>query len=157
MDLSKEFHPAPKTEYKRKVPKRGDRSKFSKFVRDQVKDHFNDTCQMCGGHGFHVHHVMPRSRSGRNVFTNGLLLCNGCHKKIHADNELLKRWIETFKKLYGPLFFMDLEDLKARYRTQDLREEDREVREWRRYNAELDIRSMVSLAEASDQRRDESR
>jgi predicted restriction endonuclease len=91
MDLSKEFHPAPKAEYKRKVPKRGDRSKFTGLVRQQVKEHFNHTCQMCGGHGYHVHHVEPRgSGKGRGVFTNALLLCASCHKKIHADDKLLR-------------------------------------------------------------------
>jgi hypothetical protein len=136
-----DYRPQPKPTSKRRVKKTGERSKFSKMVRDQVKEHYSDTCQMCGGHGFHVHHVMPRARSGRNVFTNALLLCNGCHKKIHADNELLKYWIEAFKKLYGPLFFMDLDDLKEKYRTQDLREQDREVREWKRYNDTQDYKS----------------
>jgi hypothetical protein len=45
MDL--EFRPIPKPSHNRRVKKRGDRNKFTKYVRDQVKEHFNHTCQEC--------------------------------------------------------------------------------------------------------------
>jgi HNH endonuclease len=135
MNLSHEFNPVGKPKHSRRVKKRGDRSKFSKMVRDQVKEHFNNTCQECFGRGVHVHHVFPRSRGGRNVFTNALILCNDCHKKVHADNGLLQGWIERFKKLYGNRFYMDRDDLIREYRTDDLKEMDTEVKRWLKYNA----------------------
>lgn len=152
-----EFRPQPKPTSKRKNKKRGDRGKFSSFIREQVKEHFQDTCQMCGGHGFHLHHVCFRSQGGRGVFTNAVLLCNTCHKKVHEDNKLAMYWREVFKKKYGPLYYMDKEDLEYKQFTREIQQENKAVKEWMKHNAELDIRTMVSLAEKSHQRRDESR
>jgi 5-methylcytosine-specific restriction endonuclease McrA len=132
-----EFRPVPKPNHKRKAPKRGDRSKFSKFVRDAVKEHFDHQCAECGRLAHHVHHVMPRARSGRNVFTNGLLLCNDCHKEVHADNEKLQGWIELYKKKYGRNFWKDRDDLIQEYRTDDLKEQDQEVERWMKFNGEF--------------------
>jgi hypothetical protein len=77
---------------------------------------------------------MPRSRGGRNVVTNGLLLCNDCHKHVHADNDLLQYWIEEFKKMYGRNFYRDREDLIWEYKTDQLKELDEEVQMWIKFN-----------------------
>lgn len=109
----------------RKAPKRGDRNKFSKYVRDQVKEHFENTCQMCGGKGHHVHHVQPKgSGKGRGVFTNALLLCNTCHRKVHDDDSLLRYWKEECRKKYGPLYFMDEEDIRLKQLNDSLNRSD---------------------------------
>jgi hypothetical protein len=135
MDLG--FHPAPKPSYNRKVKKRASRSKFSKMVRDEIKEKYNNQCAICLRRACHVHHVLPRSRGGRNVITNGLLLCNNCHKEVHADNELLKYWINEFKKKYGSLFFMDREDIEYKQLTQELKKEDKQLKEWEKYNGKI--------------------
>jgi HNH endonuclease len=119
---------------KRKAPKRGDRSKFSKMVRDQVKEFFNNQCAECYRRACHVHHVMPRSRGGRNVFTNALLLCNDCHKEVHADNEKLKGWIEEYKGRFGKFFYMDLEDIRQRQLKAEAKEYEKEIRGWKKHN-----------------------
>jgi ribosomal protein L37E len=129
-----EFRPSPKPSHNRRVKKRGDRSKFSKMVRDEVKKQFNNQCQLCGKLAFHVHHCMPRSRSGRNVFTNATLLCAACHRQVHADDELLKYFINMHKKLYGKNFFRDKEDLIFKYKTDKLEEMDEEARVWVKFN-----------------------
>lgn len=117
------FYPVPKPSHKRRVDKRVDRNKFTKRVRDQIKEHFEDTCQMCGGKGHHCHHVQPKgSGKGRGVFTNGLLLCNDCHKKVHLDDNLLRHWKEVFKKKYGPDYYKDEEDLNREYQDKKLKE-----------------------------------
>jgi 5-methylcytosine-specific restriction endonuclease McrA len=103
--------PVPKPSHKRRVKKRGDRSKFSKMVRDEVKEKYNHQCQECGGKGLHLHHVCFRSQGGRGVITNALLLCNECHKHIHMNPERANYWKSVFKKQYGPLYFMDEEDI----------------------------------------------
>lgn len=119
------LNPVPKPQHKRRVAKRGDRNKFSKYVRDQVKDHFENTCQMCGGKGHHVHHVQPKgSGKGRGVFTNALLLCNGCHRKVHDDDSLLRYWKEEYRNKYGPLYFMDEEDIRLKQLTDSLNRSD---------------------------------
>jgi hypothetical protein len=131
-----EFQSFPKPSHGRRVKKRGDRSKFSKMVRDLIKEKYNNQCAQCGKNACHVHHTMPRSRGGRNVFTNGLLLCNDCHKSVHAENDLLKYWIDEFKKLYGRNFYRDKEDLIFEYKTDQLKELDEEVQKWVRFNDE---------------------
>lgn len=113
-------NPVPKPQHKRRVAKRGDRSKFSKMVRDQVKEHFNNTCQMCLGKGIHLHHVKFRSQGGRGVFSNALLVCNSCHKEIHLSNDLAKHWREVYKKKHGPTYFMDEEDIRQKQLTDAL-------------------------------------
>lgn len=135
--MTLEFHPVPKPNHKRRVKHRGERSKFSKMVRDEVKKHFDDRCAECGKHGIHVHHVMPRSRGGRNVFTNALLLCNDCHKEVHADNEKLNGWINLFKRMYGKYFYMDKDDIKHRELLYQEKLDEKEIREWKLYNGKF--------------------
>jgi histone H3/H4 len=60
-----EFQTFPKPSFNRKVKKKGDRSKFSKMVRDELKSYFDNACQECGGKGIHIHHVKFRSQGGR--------------------------------------------------------------------------------------------
>lgn len=101
-----------KPKHKRKSKKLAERGKFSKMIRDEIKEEFNNQCQECGKKGHHLHHVFPKGRGGRGVKTNALLLCNACHKDIHADNNKLKHWISVYKKKHGPNFYKDKEDLE---------------------------------------------
>jgi 5-methylcytosine-specific restriction endonuclease McrA len=117
------FRPVPKPKHKRKIPKQAERNKFTEYVRDQVKEHFENTCQMCYGKGLHIHHVYPRGRGGRNVFTNALLLCNECHKEIHANEDLLRHWIELYKEKHGEGFWKDEHDLKREFEDKRLTEQ----------------------------------
>lgn len=85
-----------KPKHKRRARHRVNRGKFSQMTRVVIKEYYEDTCQECGQLGEHIHHVKPKgSGNGRGVFTNGLLLCNDCHMKIHA--ELSKRGLNTGK------------------------------------------------------------
>lgn len=68
-------------------------------------------CQMCGGRATQIHHVMPRSRQGRGVYTNAMAVCNDCHSRIHKDNDLLDYWINLYAERYGPDFYKDRWDL----------------------------------------------
>jgi 5-methylcytosine-specific restriction endonuclease McrA len=129
-----DYLPVPKPTSKRRVKKTGERSKFSKMVRDAIKEKYNGQCQLCGRLAFHVHHCMPRSRSGRNVYTNATLLCAACHRQVHEDERLLKYFIEKHKKLYGKNFYRDKEDLIFKYKTDKLAEMDEEARLWVKYN-----------------------
>ncbi|KYG28153.1 HNH endonuclease [Alkalihalobacillus trypoxylicola] len=104
-----------KPNHKRQSKLRAQRGKFPNAVRAEIKKHFQDTCQECGGKGIHIHHVQPKgSGVGRGVFTNGLLLCNKCHRWIHDEpsQKRLKYWQEVFRKKHGPNYYKDYEDLK---------------------------------------------
>jgi 5-methylcytosine-specific restriction endonuclease McrA len=133
----KEFQSFPKPVHNRRVKKRGDRSKFSKMVRDEVKKLYDNQCQLCGKLAFDVHHCMPRSRSGRNVFTNATLLCAACHRQVHADDKLLKHFIDKHKKMYGKNFFRDKEDLEFMQLNQELQHEDKELKEREKHNGKF--------------------
>lgn len=104
----------PKPQHKRRVPKQSSRNTFPKSVRKAIYERDNGKCQVCGGIGTEIHHVMFRSRGGRGVETNGLTLCHTCHSKIHQDNELAEYWINVFADRYGPNFFRDEYDLERK-------------------------------------------
>ncbi|WP_144558508.1 HNH endonuclease signature motif containing protein [Shouchella miscanthi] len=116
-DLSQQpVRAVAKPKHKRRTRQRVNRGKFSETIRQQIKEHFENTCQECNGIGDHIHHVKPKgSGSGRGVFTNGLLLCNDCHMQMHAElsQARLKHWQSEFEFMYGPYYYMDSEDLKA--------------------------------------------
>jgi 5-methylcytosine-specific restriction endonuclease McrA len=38
-------------------------------------------CGYCGGHATTVDHVLPRSRGGRNTWTNTIAACEGCNQR----------------------------------------------------------------------------
>jgi hypothetical protein len=107
------------------------------MVRDEVKEYYDNTCQVCGGKGIHLHHVCFRSQGGRGVFSNAMLCCNSCHKEIHLDNEKAQYWKEVYKKKFGSLYFMDKEDLEYKQLTQELQQEDKQLKEWERSNGKF--------------------
>jgi 5-methylcytosine-specific restriction endonuclease McrA len=41
----------------------------------------NGTCAYCGGHATTVDHVLPRSRGGKNSWTNTVAACGGCNQR----------------------------------------------------------------------------
>lgn len=101
------LRPVPKNPYKRRKPTRRKRNNFSKKIKQEVYDEVDGKCQQCGGRGEQVHHVMPRSRGGRGVKTNALLLCHSCHETVHRNNDLLNDWIRHYKSFYGDNFYKD--------------------------------------------------
>lgn len=103
--------PVPKPNHKRRVPKRVNRGKFTKEVREEVARRDKGICQQCGQAGSELHHVVFRSRSGRGVATNALTLCQPCHRRVHRDNDLAEYWINVYTDRYGPDFFRDKHDL----------------------------------------------
>lgn len=120
--LGNEFNPCPKPTHKRSKPERAARGKFTEDTRKKVKEKYENACQQCFQKGHHIHHVYPKGRGGRNVITNALLLCNGCHRELHDNEELLQHWIELFKDEHGPDFYKDEHDLKREFEDKRLNE-----------------------------------
>lgn len=57
-------------------------------------------CQICTKQGTERHHIVYRSKCGKNCAMNLILLCNGCHRNLHdvsdrRRNQLLLRVIEN--------------------------------------------------------------
>lgn len=103
--------PVPKPQHKRRAPKRSARNSFSKTTRQKIYERDDGKCQMCGGVGTEIHHVVFRSQGGRGVFTNGLTLCQPCHRKVHDDADLANYWVDVFADRYGSNFYKDKYDL----------------------------------------------
>jgi 5-methylcytosine-specific restriction endonuclease McrA len=102
----------PKPKFRRRIPKRVDRGKFSRDTRQKILLRDDGMCQQCGGIGTQVHHVVPKgSGKGRGVYKNGLTVCQPCHTQIHKDNDLLEYWIDVFTDRYGYGFWKDEFDL----------------------------------------------
>lgn len=47
------------------------------MARDKV-------CRVCKGTPYDVHHILPRSRGGRDVESNLIAVCRNCHTLIHG-------------------------------------------------------------------------
>ena len=62
------------------------RRKADKLFIEAVLRLKGDRCELCGQQASTVHHYIPKSRSEatRYYIPNGVPICKGCHKKIHA-------------------------------------------------------------------------
>jgi len=72
----------------------------------------------------HIHHRKPRNKDGSNRLGNLMLLHKDCHKKIHKNSVLLKKYEKTSTKSYKQSTFMsiinkrfinDIKDLEVTY------------------------------------------
>jgi 5-methylcytosine-specific restriction endonuclease McrA len=55
-------------------------------------------CQHCKSEvNLQAHHIKPRSQGGPNTIKNGITLCEGCHKTLHAGEWSLKKKPRQFK------------------------------------------------------------
>lgn len=65
--------------------------------RKYVLEFCGNVCADCGHAGpeLHAHHIIPRSRGGKNVIRNGMALCADCHRLRHdpltASDDLVER------------------------------------------------------------------
>lgn len=52
-------------------------------------------CESCGStQGLHAHHIVPRSRGGKHVPSNGACLRFSCHSRVHDHTlEGWERWV----------------------------------------------------------------
>lgn len=107
-----EVRAVPKPTFKRSKPTRKQRNNFSREVRKQIYERDEGKCQECGGIGTEIHHVKFRSQGGRGVFSNGVLLCANCHRKVHQLRELAEKWRNIMEERYGPNYYKDSWDME---------------------------------------------
>lgn len=106
-----ELKTVPKPSYKRLKPKRAVRGRFDKLTRMKIIERDGGLCQECGNVGYQIHHVQPKSSGkGRGVFTNGILVCQPCHTRLHQDRERMRYWQDVFKERYGEDYYKDAWD-----------------------------------------------
>lgn len=101
----------PKPNHKRRAPKKAERGKFSERTAEMIVERDNGLCQECGAIGSEIHHVKFKSQGGRGVFTNGMLVCPSCHRKIHQSKYFTNKWIDKFRSMYGEQFYKDMYDI----------------------------------------------
>lgn len=101
----------PKPNFKRRKPKRKKRGQFSKETREKIIERENGLCRLCNAKGTEIHHCKFKSQGGRGVFSNGLLLCAPCHRKVHQNAELALKLRNYMKAMYGPDYFRDEWDI----------------------------------------------
>jgi 5-methylcytosine-specific restriction endonuclease McrA len=97
----------PKAVHKKGKKNKKDRAEFDKKTRLEIVTRYNGLCGHCGRLGVHIHHCYPKGRGGRGVASNGILLCVECHTKIHVEPEMMKFYIDKFRKQFGNEFYMD--------------------------------------------------
>lgn len=108
-----DFAEVSKPNHNRGKRKRKNRSEFPDRVRKQIIDDQDGQCQICGRPTTHIHHVWPRGRGGRGVYTNGLLACHNCHNPLIHNGPFLDYYINLFTTKFGPDFYKDDDDLKS--------------------------------------------
>jgi 5-methylcytosine-specific restriction endonuclease McrA len=99
--------PVPKPTYKRRIPTWGQRSNFSKDVREQIFHRDDHCCMICGAWSNIIHHVKFRSQGGRGVVTNGATICQTCHTSVHQHHKIAVKLQRKFEMRYGPGYYRD--------------------------------------------------
>ena len=78
---------------------------ISKRIRERIVERDNGRCVLCwSGYGVQIAHVVPRSRGGRGIETNLVLLCAICHDRYdHTVRrpEMREQIVEYLTDIYG--------------------------------------------------------
>lgn len=77
-----------------------EKSKRQKLVREldrlwKIRIRERDVkCRICGSDKvLQAHHIFRKRMSVRFSLKNGILLCRGCHLRVHQEPEEFRRWI----------------------------------------------------------------
>ena len=88
-------------------------SGITKALRNIVAERDGYTCIFCTNGYTDVHHVIPRSRGGRNVPHNLISVCRMCHMRLHNEvriSSLDKDEMELRMVQYISDYYADDED-----------------------------------------------
>ena len=137
MNLSNEFHPAPKPTKQRKekprwkskakipkkrkkkaetykgrvIPSARVRGQISKREYERMIEEFGSTCIICGSPYIEAHHLRFRSQGGRGKWRNLAPLCKEHHMQAHSDRKFADRLREEREKRFGSWYWADEYDL----------------------------------------------
>ncbi len=101
-----------KKTYKKRLPSKASRGKFSTKTITRILERDNHECVVCSAPPVDIHHVKYKSSGGRNVFTNGVSLCREHHNLAHSSNEERKRLENMMIDLYGVDYYKDGHDME---------------------------------------------
>ena len=137
MNLSNEFHPAPKPTKQRKekprwkgkakipkkrkkkvetykgrvIPSARVRGQISKREYERMIEEFGSVCIICSSPYIEAHHIRFRSQGGRGKWRNLAPLCKEHHMQAHSDRKFADRLREEREKMYGSWYWADEYDL----------------------------------------------
>lgn len=103
----------PKPQHKRRVQKRGQKSKFTTKVRREIEERSGGCCERCGrsrAYCFEIAHLISAGQLGEgDVPWNGVLLCGpqvhrGKYQTCHAWVDSTAEGLEWRKKKRERLF-----------------------------------------------------
>lgn len=98
----------PKPKHRRSKPKEKIRNEFSPKVRAEIANRSQGICEYCGKQvATEMHHVVFKSAGGRGVATNGMHMCNGCHKLPHKSIKIRRKLEDLYRSLYGENYYKD--------------------------------------------------
>lgn len=97
----------PKKTYKKRLPTKAQRGKFSQKTIAAIIERDNGMCAVCGSEGQEIHHSCFKSQGGRGVFTNGILLCRDCHTRAHREFEFAQSLRDEAEERYGSRYSKD--------------------------------------------------
>ncbi|MCA1064387.1 HNH endonuclease (plasmid) [Rossellomorea sp. AcN35-11] len=93
------------------MPTRKDRGDFPEEIVRELKDRADGCCECgCSRPDNETHHVMPRTRDGRGVKTNGMRVNTICNQRFHDNEDELQYWIEVYRERHGEFFWYDEQD-----------------------------------------------
>jgi hypothetical protein len=103
-----------------RTPSRKERAEFPQKVVKELIEEAGGRCQCsCGRPDNETHHVMPRTRDGRGVKTNGMRVNSICNTRFHDNEEELQKWIAIYTEKYGQYFWYDEQDWEDYYKKQE--------------------------------------
>lgn len=77
-------HPKPRPRLLDKRQRMSQRLAAWRELSARIRERDNRRCRVCGGPGYEGHHIEMRSRGGKDVDSNVVLLCHACHREVHG-------------------------------------------------------------------------
>ncbi|WP_054954984.1 hypothetical protein [Paenibacillus dakarensis] len=106
-------------------PSRADRADFPLKVVKELIEEAGGRCHCgCGLPDTETHHVMPRTRDGRGVKTNGMRVNGVCNQRFHDNEGELQHWIKVYTERHGPCFWYDEQDWEEHRRKEAIKAEE---------------------------------
>jgi len=68
----------------KKFPRIWNKLRYKRLMYEYLKDH--PFCEICGyKKSKHIHHIIPVSEGGKEVYDNYLAVCIPCHARLHPE------------------------------------------------------------------------
>lgn len=86
-------------------------AEYTKELREYIKERDDGRCQICGGAGNQVHHVIGRGRYFAKWYTlrsvhderNLMYICTKCHRRVDDEAGFVDVVIEIQERRFGKL------------------------------------------------------